>query len=208
MYYYQFKSLRAATIFPPPSMRRAAMWGRLVNLRRIDNPPPVGSTHNSGSGSVSETPAARPSGQRHFPGTCCEPRLAGGIRQRPLRAARALAWTNVRVADPGRASRSESRIDLYILYATLAAVIVSGFDWDDDNIIHIGRHQFSPEEVEEVFAGGHKVRRTRHKLYIALGETLDGRLALVVFRRLPGGLIRVVTARDMDDSERRLFRRK
>jgi uncharacterized DUF497 family protein len=41
-----------------------------------------------------------------------------------------------------------------------------------------------------------------------LGETLDGRLAFVVFRRLPRSLIRVVTARDMDESERRLFRRK
>ena len=38
--------------------------------------------------------------------------------------------------------------------------------------------------------------------------TRDGRLAFVVFRRLSGGLIRVVTARDMEDNERRLFRRK
>ena len=44
--------------------------------------------------------------------------------------------------------------------------------------------------------------------YVALGETLDGRLAFVVFRRLSGGRVRVITARDMDASERRLFRRK
>jgi uncharacterized DUF497 family protein len=87
-------------------------------------------------------------------------------------------------------------------------VVISGFDWDDDNVLHIERHEFTPEEVEEVFAGEYKTRRTRQKLYIAVGETLDGRLAFVVFRRLIGGLIRVVTARDMDDSERRLFRRK
>lgn len=87
-------------------------------------------------------------------------------------------------------------------------MVISGFDWDDGNVRHIERHQFTPDEVEEVFAGDYKVRRTRQKLYIALGETLDGRLAFVVFRRLSGGLIRVVTARDMDDSERRLFRRK
>jgi uncharacterized DUF497 family protein len=87
-------------------------------------------------------------------------------------------------------------------------VVISGFDWDDDNILHIAMHQFSPEEVEEVFAGDHKVRRARQKLYIALGETLDDRLAFVVFRRLPGGLVRVITARDMDEAERRLFRRK
>jgi uncharacterized DUF497 family protein len=87
-------------------------------------------------------------------------------------------------------------------------VVVSGFEWDDVNIFHIERHAFTPEEVEEVFAGNHKVKRTREKRYIALGETLDGRLAFVVFRRLPGGLVRVITARDMEASERRLFRRK
>jgi uncharacterized DUF497 family protein len=87
-------------------------------------------------------------------------------------------------------------------------VVVSGFEWDDDNILHIERHEFTPEEVEEVFAGDHQVRRTGQKRYIALGETLDGRLAFVVFRRLPGGMVRVITARNMDASERRLFRRK
>ena len=85
---------------------------------------------------------------------------------------------------------------------------ISGFERDDDNIFHIERHQFTPVEVEEVFAGDHKVRRTREKRYMALGEMLDGRLAFVVFRRLSGGLVRVITARDMDASERRLFRRK
>ena len=48
-------------------------------------------------------------------------------------------------------------------------------------MLHVERHQFSPEEVEEVFAGDYKVRRARQKLYIGLGETLDGRLAFVVF---------------------------
>ena len=90
-------------------------------------------------------------------------------------------------------------------------MIISAFDWDDDNIVHIERHEFSREEVEEVFAGNYKVRRTRQKLYVALGalgETLDGRLAFIVYRRSPGGVIRVITAREMDKKERRLFRRK
>ena len=76
---------------------------------------------------------------------------------------------------------------------------ISAFEWNDDNIFHIGRHQFTPEEVEEVFEGSYKVRRSRDELYIALGQTFDGRLAFVVFRRLRGGVIRVVTARDMED---------
>jgi uncharacterized DUF497 family protein len=67
-------------------------------------------------------------------------------------------------------------------------VIFSGFDWDDYNIEHIQRHDFSPEEVEEIFAGECKVRRTRANRYIALGETLDARLAFVVFERLPKGV--------------------
>jgi uncharacterized DUF497 family protein len=87
-------------------------------------------------------------------------------------------------------------------------VIVSGFEWDDENIFHIERHAFTPEEVEEVFAGNHKIRRSRQERYIALGETLDGRLAFVVFQRLSGGFVRVITARDMEANERRLFRRK
>jgi uncharacterized DUF497 family protein len=87
-------------------------------------------------------------------------------------------------------------------------VVISSFEWDDRNVAHIERHQFTPDEVEEVFAGDYKVRRTREGLYVALGETLDGRLAFVVFRRLTGGWVRVVTARDMEKDERRLFRHK
>ena len=87
-------------------------------------------------------------------------------------------------------------------------MVISGFEWDDDNIFHIERHEFTPEAVEEVFAGDHKVRRARQRRYIALGETLGGRMAFVVFRRLSGGQVRVITARDMDASERRLLRRK
>lgn len=85
---------------------------------------------------------------------------------------------------------------------------ISGFEWDDDNISHIERHEFTPEEVEEVFAGDHKIWRTGQRRYIALGETLDGRLAFVVFQRLPGGFVRVITARNMEPKERRQFRRK
>lgn len=87
-------------------------------------------------------------------------------------------------------------------------MVISTFEWDDENIEHIRRHEFSPEEVEEIFAGPYKVRRARDSRYTAMGETLDGRLAFVVFRRLPKGAVRVITARDMETRERRQFRRK
>jgi len=44
-------------------------------------------------------------------------------------------------------------------------VVVSGFERDDDNIFHIEKHAFTPEEVEEVFAGNRKIRRTRQGRY-------------------------------------------
>lgn len=42
--------------------------------------------------------------------------------------------------------------------------VISGFDWDEGNILHIQRRQFTSEEVEEVFAGNFKIRRARQKL--------------------------------------------
>jgi len=72
---------------------------------------------------------------------------------------------------------------------------------------HIERHEFTPEEVEEVFAGGFKVRRTRQKLYVALGERSMA-TGVCGFFAAAWSVIRVITARDMEDKERRLFRRK
>ena len=87
------------------------------------------------------------------------------------------------------------------------SVAVTGFDWDDGNVEHIAWHHFLPEEVEEVFESHCQIRRARRGRYIALGESLDGRLAFVVFERRRGR-IRVVTARDMNAKERRLYRRE
>ena len=67
-------------------------------------------------------------------------------------------------------------------------MVVTGFDWD----------HFRTEEVEEVFENPHRVRRSRASRYSAFGETLDGRLALVVDERQAHGRIRVVTVRDMN----------
>ena len=38
------------------------------------------------------------------------------------------------------------------------SVAISGFEWDGDNIGHIARHEFSPEEVEEVINRHPEVR--------------------------------------------------
>jgi uncharacterized DUF497 family protein len=86
------------------------------------------------------------------------------------------------------------------------SVVIAAFDWDDGNVFHIGRHEITPEEAEEVFDGRYKAGPS--EAICRLRRNLDGRLLFVVFRRLTAGMIRVVTARDMDDRDRRVFRRK
>ncbi len=81
------------------------------------------------------------------------------------------------------------------------------FEWDEANVDHIAVHRFSPEEVEEVFAEGCDIRRTRDGRYPAYGRTCGGRMTLVVFHRRPGRHIRVITAREMSEKERRQYRR-
>ena len=80
------------------------------------------------------------------------------------------------------------------------------FDWDDGNIEHlIQRHNVFPDEVEDVFANRTIVRRVGSS-YEVLGRDAGGRyLFLVCVERF--GRIRVFSARDMNDSERRRYAR-
>lgn len=80
--------------------------------------------------------------------------------------------------------------------------------WDDNNVEHIARHEISPEEAEQACRLRAKVRRGRCGRYLVLGRTAEGRHLLVVLTYLGGGEARVITARDMDERERTLYRRK
>jgi uncharacterized DUF497 family protein len=80
------------------------------------------------------------------------------------------------------------------------------FDWNETNAEHIvDEHSLYPEEVEQVFANRPHVIR-RGELYQALGRSDDGYLLTVIFA-FEAGIVRVVTARPMDRSERRLYDR-
>lgn len=80
--------------------------------------------------------------------------------------------------------------------------------WNEANIEHIARHDVSPDEAEQVCRLQPKVRRGRDGRYLVLGRTAAGRYLLVVLTYLGHGEARVITARDMDDKERALYRRK
>ena len=97
---------------------------------------------------------------------------------------------------------------LYIHYATLMGVVISGFDWDDDNVLHIERHQFTPKRSKKFLQAITRSGELVNSYTLVWAKPLMADWPLSFFRRLSGGLIRVVTARDMEDGERRLFRRK
>lgn len=86
---------------------------------------------------------------------------------------------------------------------------VEGFVWLDWVLEKItAKHGLEPEEVEEAFFNPpHKVRRSQSGKLLLYGRSLAGRYLFVVFVA-EGRHVRVISARDMTDAERRLFREK
>ncbi len=81
----------------------------------------------------------------------------------------------------------------------------------DDNILDKieSRHGVPFHEVEEACYSQHRhVRRGRQGLCKIFSQTEAGRHLLVVLTDVGGGVWRVVTAREMTDQERRLYRRE
>jgi hypothetical protein len=84
---------------------------------------------------------------------------------------------------------------------------IAAFEWDDGNLSHIARHRVDADEVEEAFLGRQRLYRTKEGRHILLGRSGTGRYLFVVFE-YSSGTARPITARDMTDSEKRLYRRK
>ncbi len=81
--------------------------------------------------------------------------------------------------------------------------------WNARNVAHIGRHDITPEEVEDVlFSPPLDARRGgRDGTYLVFGRSRVGRRLLVVIAPRPGNSWYVVTARDVDKAERRRMKR-
>lgn len=84
------------------------------------------------------------------------------------------------------------------------------FEWDDDNEDHILEHDLDPANVEAAFYNDPvptpAYNRLAEKRYGLIGATDDGRIITVIYTHRQGH-IRVVTARDASDSEKRRYRR-
>lgn len=85
---------------------------------------------------------------------------------------------------------------------------IRSFEWDDDNTDHIAAHGVDSEEAEEVFEEAPVLLKAKYGRFAVIGPTYGGRFLTVIFERLGAGTVRVVTARDTAQSEKRLYRRR
>jgi len=84
------------------------------------------------------------------------------------------------------------------------------FDWDEHNSVHIERHNLSQEDAEDALLDPRRIGTPAHDVggeerRAIIGATSAGRIIVVVVTKRHG-LIRVVTARDADDREKRRYR--
>lgn len=81
--------------------------------------------------------------------------------------------------------------------------------WDDEAVEHVNRHNVTPAEVEDVvYEARSLILRTRQNRYMVYGQTGYGRYLKVVIEPLGQGRFYPITAYEMDDTDRQLYRRK
>jgi hypothetical protein len=86
---------------------------------------------------------------------------------------------------------------------------IKSFRWDVNTIEHIANHSVRPDEVEEVaFEDDPHVRKGRQNRRYLYGQTIGGRYLFVVYVLLSKNEAKVITARDMDEKEKRLYLRR
>ena len=83
----------------------------------------------------------------------------------------------------------------------------NSFEWDEHNLSHATRHSVSREEIEEVILSERLIRRGKSGVYIAYGQTMDGRYVIAIFEYKRHGLVRPFSARPMTHNEKRRLKR-
>ena len=81
------------------------------------------------------------------------------------------------------------------------------FRWNDWNTEHIARHGVTPAEAEAVVVSG-SIRRSGTGKYKAIGRSSGGRWIQAVYVFDPPGVVYVIHARPLTNSEKRRARRK
>ena len=92
---------------------------------------------------------------------------------------------------------------------------IDGFIWQEEIVDKLKwKHNLTPDEVEEIFQGKPKfLKKVKGKvegedLYNALGQTESGRYLTVFFIYKNSQQALIVTARDMNQKERKYYGKK
>jgi uncharacterized DUF497 family protein len=92
---------------------------------------------------------------------------------------------------------------------------IDDFIWLPDTLEKLAvKHHVTQDEVEEVFLNIPRYRfvesghRPSEDVYSASGQTDAGRYLIVFFIHKPANIALILSARDMDPMERRLYERK
>ncbi len=86
---------------------------------------------------------------------------------------------------------------------------ISQILWDEESVYHIAKHGISPIEVEEaIFEGNPLILKSRDGRYIVLSRALSGRYMTIVVAFKLKGRVKMITARDMDEKERKYYQRR
>jgi uncharacterized protein len=81
--------------------------------------------------------------------------------------------------------------------------------WTEDSEAHIARHGVQPSEVEQaLYTRPRLTTAGRDGTTLVLGTSNEGRHLLIVVAESADGRDFVVTARDMTDNEKHVFREK
>lgn len=81
------------------------------------------------------------------------------------------------------------------------------FDWDEHNEGKLLlNHNVSALEAEQCFGNPNTRRRVGDDM-LMLGITDGGRMLVLVYEQKANGVVRVYSAREMSDNERRTYRR-
>ena len=86
---------------------------------------------------------------------------------------------------------------------------IRAFDWDEKNENHIAEHEVTVFEVEEAILFCKPLYQgSREGKYVAYAITEDGRYLFMVFVIKGSGRIRVSSARDMSEKEKRYYKKR
>jgi uncharacterized DUF497 family protein len=87
---------------------------------------------------------------------------------------------------------------------------IEKISWNQETVNHISNHLVSPEEVEEVLFNDVDIpliMRGKEGKYLAYGKTHGGRLLFIVWASTYRKT-KIITARDMTEKEKRVYRRR